>query len=596
MEISGGPPSSTSHQTQATSSSVIVQSSQPEEGVSLTSLSDIHQLHHHHHHQQQQQQQQQGALVVSALGSGSISVAAPHPKFHPLHHSHLHATQQTPAHFGAIRTPSSLQQQQASSSSASSPILSPPGKTLGRNNNGTMVSTSTPQNEAELQLYRVLQRASLLAYYDTLLEMGGDDVQQLCDAGEDEFLEIMALVGMASKPLHVRRFQKSLAEWVSNPAAFKVPLSSIESTRTEPFSPEPVTQSRSPFHPIPTYSPSSISGAATMGSTFSTIGSISSHMGSSMGAASATPTSSIQLTPSLSDEQVIRLTRAAERVASQYTLLDTKPQSTKKRSTKEIDAIIALSENDPRRMEGIRKFSAIYGRFDCKRRPEKPLTLHEVCVNEAAAQMCRFIPALLTRRQELFPLARQVVKDAGFGHSAGIARIAMSQQSTSSRSAEEDTQTKRMRLPSDTSSEYSKEYPCRDSAEEMRHNLLQIYHKLGKSFDVGDIAARFSSTRYSRSDCEDDSRFSFSSSSSPQLQSSNGGDNDVEEENKMLSEMVDEKEVTVTANINANGNGSLGVRVLSASGNNIIAVTNPALALSPTLVEPINIKREATDD
>lgn len=90
-------------------------------------------------------------------------------------------------------------------------------------------------------------------------------------------------------------------------------------------------------------------------------------------------------------------------------MLDTKPQSTKKRSTKEIDAIIALSENDPRRMEGIRKFSAIYGRFDCKRRPEKPLTLHEVCVNEAAAQMCRFIPPLLTRRVELFPLARQVV-------------------------------------------------------------------------------------------------------------------------------------------------------------------------------------------
>lgn len=209
-----------------------------------------------------------------------------------------------------------------------------------------MVSTSTPQNEAELQLYRVLQRASLLAYYDTLLEMGklslnkktrfsmiklkliskyadqickyssvflgGDDVQQLCDAGEDEFLEIMALVGMASKPLHVRRFQKSLAEWVSNPVAFKVPLSSIDSTRVE-FSPEPVTQSRSPFHPIPTYSPSSISGAATMGSTFSTIGSISSNIGSSLGQAPGTPTSSIQLTPTLTDEQVIRLTRAAER-------------------------------------------------------------------------------------------------------------------------------------------------------------------------------------------------------------------------------------------------------------------------------------------
>lgn len=46
---------------------------------------------------------------------------------------------------------------------------------------------------------------------------GGDDVQQLCEAGEEEFLEIMALVGMASKPLHVRRLQKALQEWVQNP-------------------------------------------------------------------------------------------------------------------------------------------------------------------------------------------------------------------------------------------------------------------------------------------------------------------------------------------------------------------------------------------
>lgn len=49
---------------------------------------------------------------------------------------------------------------------------------------------------------------------------GGDDVQQLCEAGEEEFLEIMALVGMASKPLHVRRLQKSLQEWVANPGMF----------------------------------------------------------------------------------------------------------------------------------------------------------------------------------------------------------------------------------------------------------------------------------------------------------------------------------------------------------------------------------------
>ena len=39
---------------------------------------------------------------------------------------------------------------------------------------------------------------------------------------------------------------------------------------------------------------------------------------------------------------------------------------------------MSMPEDDPRKMEDIRKFSAIYGRFDCKRKPEKPLTLHEV--------------------------------------------------------------------------------------------------------------------------------------------------------------------------------------------------------------------------
>lgn len=103
-----------------------------------------------------------------------------------------------------------------------------------------------------------------------------------------------------------------------------------------------------------------------------------------------------------------------------------------------------MRDDDPQRLQQIRKYSAIYGRFDCKRKPEKPLTLHEVCVNfayfrgnssldlnnfenltfqvsvnEAAAQICKYIPALLTRRDELFPLARQVVRDSGYHYSKG---------------------------------------------------------------------------------------------------------------------------------------------------------------------------------
>lgn len=84
-----------------------------------------------------------------------------------------------------------------------------------------------PRTLGELQLYRILQRANLLQYYEAFIQQGGDDVQQLCEAAEDEFLEIMALVGMASKPLHVRRLQKALRDWVTNPAVFNQPISSL---------------------------------------------------------------------------------------------------------------------------------------------------------------------------------------------------------------------------------------------------------------------------------------------------------------------------------------------------------------------------------
>lgn len=136
----------------------------------------------------------------------------------------------------------------------------------------------------------------------------------------------------------------------------------------------------------------------------------------------------------------------------------------------------------------------------------------------------------------------------------------------------------------------------------------------------------FSSTRYSRSDCDDgDSRFSFSNSSSPQLQvnkslihifknniiklwhiyqSSSGCDIGIEEDCKStLNDLTkcsddDLAESTTNSYATSNGNGSLGIHVLSASGNNIIAVANPALALSSTMVETVNIKREdiSTED
>jgi hypothetical protein len=116
---------------------------------------------------------------------------------------------------------------------------------------------------------------------------------------------------------------------------------------------------------------------------------------------------------------------------------------------------MAMPNEDPQKIKEIRRFSAIYGRFDAKRKPEKPLTLHEVCsscisfcniipmfyiflhvfcqhsiffcktqvsVNEAAAQLCLLMPSLLNRRDELFPLARQVVRNSGYQYSKGHSR------------------------------------------------------------------------------------------------------------------------------------------------------------------------------
>ncbi|XP_017071705.1 NGFI-A-binding protein homolog isoform X2 [Drosophila eugracilis] len=460
-------------------------------------------------------------------------------------------------------------------SASSSPIMSPQGKIFGRNANGTMIATSRPGNEAEVQLYRVLQRASLLAYYDTLLEMGGDDVQQLYDAGEEEFLEIMALVGMASKPLHVRRLQKALHEWANNPGLFHGPmLPHLGLCETPPkpalvFNPD--TTPALPRQKFPSFNPSgsSFQPSPVPSTPLPTSGSVAAPVGplinqiicpsvpsvpmppvlpstpltssphpsanSNMPASTAhqVSSSSPQLTPVLTEMQIQRITMCAEKIGKQLPQREPRAQTTRKRTTRELEQVIAMGEQDPRRMDEIRKYSAIYGRFDCKRRPEKPLTLHEVCVNEAAAQLCRNPQTiwLLTRRDELFPLARQIVKDAGFGHSASIARYGglltqlpsqgaglgggRAPGDTDCESSDAVLPAKRQRLSSTEAAQLPLDMN-REAVEDSRYNLFAMYQKFAKPpFDLTEIA-KFSLGK--AADYEDnDSRFSFSNSSSPTM-------------------------------------------------------------------------------
>lgn len=116
--------------------------------------------------------------------------------------------------------------------------------------------------------------------------------------------------------------------------------------------------------------------------------------------------------------------------------------------------------------------------------------------------------------------------------------------------------------------------------------------------------------RFTRSEFDDaDSRFSFSNSSSspvqvslsarissnakvinfplPQFQAGNGIDRDLNEH-----DFAENLRHSVGGPLIPH-ESALGVQVISSSGGHIIAVANPALALSPALSEAITIKREA---
>jgi len=49
-------------------------------------------------------------------------------------------------------------------------------------------------------------------------------VNQLCDATDDEFKEIVDLVGMSSKPLHVKRLRKAIDEHKAAAAATRAKM------------------------------------------------------------------------------------------------------------------------------------------------------------------------------------------------------------------------------------------------------------------------------------------------------------------------------------------------------------------------------------
>ncbi|XP_004869023.1 NGFI-A-binding protein 1 isoform X2 [Heterocephalus glaber] len=312
----------------------------------------------------------------------------------------------------------------------------------------TVMAAALPRTLGELQLYRILQKANLLSYFDAFIQQGGDDVQQLCEAGEEEFLEIMALVGMASKPLHVRRLQKALRDWVTNPGLFNQPLtslpvSSIPIYKLPEGSPtwlgiscssyERSSNAREPHLKIPKCAATTCVQSLGQGKS-DLVGSLAlqsvgesrlwqgHHASESEHSLSpadlGSPASPKESSEALDAAAALSVAECVERMAPTLPKSDLNEVKellkTNKKLAKMIGHIFEMSDDDPHKEEEIRKYSAIYGRFDSKRKDGKHLTLHELTVNEAAAQLCVKDNALLTRRDELFALARQISREVTY--------------------------------------------------------------------------------------------------------------------------------------------------------------------------------------
>ncbi|XP_064464550.1 uncharacterized protein LOC135375836 [Ornithodoros turicata] len=86
-------------------------------------------------------------------------------------------------------------------------------KALGQWTAQSVAVASSAADESEGEVHELLREADLLSYHDKFIELGADNVQQLCDSTDEEFRTLAEHVGMARKPLQVKRLKNALKQW-----------------------------------------------------------------------------------------------------------------------------------------------------------------------------------------------------------------------------------------------------------------------------------------------------------------------------------------------------------------------------------------------
>lgn len=92
-----------------------------------------------------------------------------------------------------------------------------------------------------------------------------------------------------------------------------------------------------------------------------------------------TPVAASPENASLTEELIVNVKNAAMAI---YQEMDMQAFPLPKKIPQEMVHILEMASDHPQREEEIRKWAPIYGRFDSKRKSEKPLSLHEVRLDQ----------------------------------------------------------------------------------------------------------------------------------------------------------------------------------------------------------------------
>lgn len=244
----------------------------------------------------------------------------------------------------------------------------------------------------------LLQKANLSQYVAPLLEVGADDVDQLRALSEQEFLNLLDMIGMGKKFFHVLRFRKAINRSAANNNLI-CQTSSNSSTHTvtvyatqlddpnttctmEPVNPSPQQTPSCNMYKIPLDDPKPEPSGTSFTDLMSTTPSSSSSSRKSL------VVTSHQLQNLVDDSVMVQKSLGPSPISPDVW--------------------------DEGRKEIFRKSSQLF----CSN--VAPLTEQEELMNEASYQLCLWDPTLLVRQKDLYTLSRKLVQQFLPSTSIGI--------------------------------------------------------------------------------------------------------------------------------------------------------------------------------